>query len=201
MAKQRKKKLFCIHNHDISIIGRNSSGHCNGCPSSYDPIVAKAYREQHKEKYKEHGKNWRKNNKDKNAERVEKWRLQNSEYLIKYQREYDAKRSEKRKITDALYRKKHPEIYKLASTKRDIKRGKRIVKFGQRGISTFYRKCFPGYQIDHIVPLLGKKVSGLHVRWNLQYLTQEENIHKGNKVDLLEVSRWYGKLLEKEGLK
>lgn len=38
------------------------------------------------------------------------------------------------------------------------------------------------HEVDHIVPILGKFVSGLHVSWNLQVITAAENRAKGNRL-------------------
>lgn len=53
----------------------------------------------------------------------------------------------------------------------------------QSAIKEFYLRCPPDMQVDHIIPLRGKTVSGFHVVENLQYLSVIDNIVKSNKFD------------------
>ncbi len=74
--------------------------------------------------------------------------------------------------------------YKLAhNAKRRALKLQRTVKWADlKAIEQFYIDCPKDMTVDHILPLQGKEISGLHVLENLQYLTKSENSRKGNRV-------------------
>ena len=57
-----------------------------------------------------------------------------------------------------------------------------IAKVFKKEIAAIYAACPKGFHVDHIHPLKGENFSGLHVPWNLQYLTSEENQRKYNRL-------------------
>lgn len=62
----------------------------------------------------------------------------------------------------------------------------KLADFFASKIESFYRGCPDGWHVDHIQPInkrVGKTViaCGLHVPWNLQYLTPIDNKRKASK--------------------
>jgi len=49
-------------------------------------------------------------------------------------------------------------------------------------IQEIYKNCPSDMTVDHIIPITSPLVCGLHVSWNLQYLTRSENSKKGNSL-------------------
>ena len=119
-------------------------------------------------------KSYDKHSKQKNQETVE-WRRQNRESARLIQRNYYEKNSNK---------------IRSEQTKIRAARLLRVPLWSEvKQIETFYLNCPIGFQVDHIIPLQGKFVSGLHVIKNLQYLTESENKTKRNKIDLEELNK------------
>ncbi len=131
------------------------------------------------------------------------WRLSNLERQKELERARGAKSSKKRAEYARDRWLKNPEAIKTASKKWRLKNKHKVAartskrkanrllatpKWADLGaIEIFYseaRKITEAtgvkHQVDHIVPLQGENVRGLHVSWNLQILTASENSRKKN---------------------
>jgi hypothetical protein len=100
----------------------------------------------------------------------------------------------KTKITEDIkrYRKKFPEKINARSALQRSNKAQRTPKWlnkkHYKEINDFYDLAKDlewlseeKLHVDHIVPLRGKDVCGLHVPWNLQILPEVQNISKGNR--------------------
>jgi hypothetical protein len=57
-----------------------------------------------------------------------------------------------------------------------------ICKKGKREILAFIKACPSGFEVDHIIPVNGPNVCGLHILENLQYLPKSVNNRKRERI-------------------
>ena len=134
-----------------------------------------------KEKHREANRLYRLNNEDKIKEINKLYRLNNKDKIKEINRLYRLNNKQKRKQTLILTRLNNPHTQRAITAKYRASQLKATPKFANlKKIKEIYKNCPKGYHVDHIVPLQGKEVCGLHVEYNLQYLTKSENLSKSN---------------------
>ena len=115
--------------------------------------------------------------------------LKRKDHYTAYLKNYRKDKYEERKEFNSLRMKKHylenKGYYKDKTNKRRAIKLRAIPKFADLNkIKEIYKNCQKGYHVDHIIPLNNPIVCGLHVEWNLQYLSAKDNCSKGNKLIL-----------------
>jgi hypothetical protein len=132
-------------------------------------LTSLAHRAANIDKYKEHDKQYYLDNKDSIQEKAKKYHEEHRDYYIE--------------ASKAHYHN-NKEMYLAYNAKRRADKLKATPSWANLEIIKSIYKNAEGMHVDHIIPLQGKLVCGLHVENNLQYLTPEENIAKGNKFDI-----------------
>jgi hypothetical protein len=159
----------CKETKDVSLFGLNKSKpdglatECKECKRSKDRKYVAANREILKQKASE----WYYNNKEyankRNREYSKNWRKLNKDKNCSKSNKY---RASKLNATPIWVCEEHKwlidEVYHLAK-----------IRSMSTGIS---------WHVDHILPLKGKEVCGLHVIENLQVIPASINISKGNRL-------------------
>jgi len=177
-----------------------------------DPEVRKAYdkayREKNKDKLKAAFKDYYEGNKEKFALKAKVYREDNKEALdvynknwgeanrvnrLNYKKSYRVQNKELISSKDKIYRKENKGIVNAKNRRRELSKINRtptwLSDLDKWLIDEIYhlsalRTELTGveWHVDHIIPLQGEIVSGLHVPSNLQVITAKENLIKGNRL-------------------
>jgi len=170
----KKKQQSEFHKRTSRPKGITSS--CKDCISKRDleyrnknaDILSQKRKEKYNtEDYKVKQQEYRDANRERIRNRDREYYLVNKESLLPKKNADSAKRYAKQTCPSWL-------------SKDEISKIKSIYKLC-RSLS---KKTGIRYEVDHIVPLQGEAVCGLHVPWNLQVLKASENLSKGNRIVL-----------------
>jgi len=158
-----------------------------------------------KEKMNDYVKKWRDANPEKARQATHKWCAKNKERIALYdktRRETDiekflekerlsyAKNRDKHLAKTKLWRERNPHMVTAHAAGRRAAKRQRTLKLTEEQIKDMEfmyvmsdlltKNTGIQHHVDHIVPLRGKHVSGLHVPWNLQVLPAIDNLKKTN---------------------
>lgn len=127
----------------------------------------KAWETKNPQRHRENQLRWQSENSERYAERKHAWYERNKETVFEQAKKFA---------------KDNPDWKRSATAKRRAQKLNAIPPWANlKEIRKFYKVAKEqGLVVDHIIPLQGKLVCGLHVENNLQLLTASENSKKHN---------------------
>lgn len=118
-------------------------------------------------------------NKQHYIKKAKDWKLSNKNKVVESSKKSRQKHKAKRRADWMHYNTTKLQACPSWLTKEHKTKIENLYKFAK-----FMEELSLGsikYHVDHIIPLRGKTVCGLHVPWNLQVLNSKDNLIKGNR--------------------
>ena len=160
---------------------------CRNCSKKKD----REYAAKNREAAKLRAKKWHHENKKRANENSKRWRQENPERLKELSKLWHEENKERVKELNRAWKKanKHKvnantrmrQAAKLNATPPWLNEDHKFMLeeiYELRDLRT--QATGVVHHVDHIVPLRGAEVCGLHVPWNLQVIPASDNIRKGN---------------------
>ncbi len=145
----------------------------------------RTWRAANLERRREYNRKWDAENRERKREIHREWSARHPEIRKKKCRDWHTKNHEYALRKQKAYREDNPgRMNALSAKKRAAKRKATppwLTTAHKAGMLAIYESAEPGFHVDHIAPLRGNNSCGLHVPWNLQILTEEDNLRKGNR--------------------
>ena len=127
-----------------------------------------------------------------NREKQKFWAKENPEKKAIKDKKYQVQNLEKFNARTKKWRDANPGKERERVVRRRAAKASRTPPWLNAGhhfeMECIYKYCAAlrgiglNYHVDHIIPLRGDFVSGLHAPWNLQVLTATENLTKSNRM-------------------
>lgn len=162
----------------------------------------KEWRKKNPEKVAEHHKRYAEAHPEKIKEKTQRWRDKNKDYVLARDKAKSAQRrlekAEAIKLSKKQYAERNKDVVNAAVARRKAAKLRRtpawLTDFDKLKIQCIYsvaamltRVNNEPWHVDHIIPLQGKLVSGLHVPDNLRVLAGVENVRKHNRFEVTHV--------------
>lgn len=177
------KNLEDMEKRNDSPSGRGTL--CKGCANTEKREYSKT--EEGKQKRRKYAINYTNKNRENVNKYAREWRCKNKERLNPKQKEYRDKNLQfyRQKDREKFQNPKRKLQHKINQADRRARKLRAtplwLTEEQKQEITNIYTNCPIGYHVDHIEPLRGKEICGLHVPWNMQYLPALENIRNGNR--------------------